>query len=147
MLAETFLTAWRRLEDVPHDELPWLLGVARRHIANRRRSAHRVNAVTEKLAATIPLPASHPSPALEGPLDNALVRSIRNLPEKEREAFMLVAWDGLDPTQAALVAGCSATTFRVRLHRARSRLKRELAHLETEIGSIHISTGHMEEAR
>jgi DNA-directed RNA polymerase specialized sigma24 family protein len=39
--AETFLVAWRRLDDVPagDDARPWLLGVARRVLANQRRGA------------------------------------------------------------------------------------------------------------
>ena len=36
-----FLTAWRRFDRVPDDALPWLLGVARRVLANARRSAAR----------------------------------------------------------------------------------------------------------
>ena len=36
--AETFVVAWRRLADVPPDPLPWLLGVARRVLANERRA-------------------------------------------------------------------------------------------------------------
>jgi RNA polymerase sigma-70 factor (ECF subfamily) len=41
VVAETFLVAWRRLDDVPADALPWLYGVARRVLANARRSADR----------------------------------------------------------------------------------------------------------
>jgi RNA polymerase sigma-70 factor (ECF subfamily) len=41
VVAETFLVAWRRLDDVPADALPWLYGVARRVLANQRRSADR----------------------------------------------------------------------------------------------------------
>jgi RNA polymerase sigma-70 factor (ECF subfamily) len=33
VVAETFLVAWRRLDDVPADPLPWLYGVARRVLA------------------------------------------------------------------------------------------------------------------
>jgi RNA polymerase sigma-70 factor (ECF subfamily) len=40
---------------------------------------------------------------------------------------LLVAWEGLDPTCAARVAGCSSAAFRVRLHRAR---RKAAAHLE-----------------
>jgi RNA polymerase sigma-70 factor, ECF subfamily len=36
LVADVFLVAWRRLGDVPGDPLPWLLGVARRVLANRR---------------------------------------------------------------------------------------------------------------
>jgi RNA polymerase sigma-70 factor (ECF subfamily) len=41
VLAETFLTAWRRLDDVPGGEStrPWLYGVARRVLANHHRGA------------------------------------------------------------------------------------------------------------
>ena len=39
VIAETFLTAWRRLEDVPRDAEArlWLYGVARRVLANHHR--------------------------------------------------------------------------------------------------------------
>ena len=33
-VAETFLVAWRRLDEVPAEPLPWLYGVARRTLAN-----------------------------------------------------------------------------------------------------------------
>ena len=49
-MAETFLVAWRRLDDVPADALPWLYGVARRVLANQRRSADRGAALERRLA-------------------------------------------------------------------------------------------------
>ena len=41
--SDVFLVAWRRIEDVPtgDEALPWLLGVARNVLANRRRSLRR----------------------------------------------------------------------------------------------------------
>ena len=52
VVAETFLVAWRRLDDVPEAPRSWLLGVARRVLANRRRgddrSAHLVAALEEQ---------------------------------------------------------------------------------------------------
>jgi RNA polymerase sigma-70 factor (ECF subfamily) len=41
VVAETFLTTWRRLDEVPDPALPWLLGVARRVVANQRRGEQR----------------------------------------------------------------------------------------------------------
>jgi RNA polymerase sigma-70 factor (ECF subfamily) len=38
----------------------------------------------------------------------------------------LVVWDGLSPRDAAVVAGCSGSAFRVRLHRARGRVSAQL---------------------
>ena len=44
------------------------------------------------------------------------------LSDDDRETLALIAWDGLQPREAALVTGCSAATFAVRAHRARRRL-------------------------
>jgi RNA polymerase sigma-70 factor (ECF subfamily) len=124
VVAETFLTAWRRMNDVPDDALPWLLGTARHHIANRRRSSRRRQALDRRLVdGAVESPEYQPEIS---DVDERLVEAIKRLPTKEREALMLVAWDGLDPRRAARAVGCSSGAFRVRLHRARSRIKREL---------------------
>lgn len=124
VVAETFMTAWRRLEEVPDDAVPWLFGTARRHIANRRRSSRRRQALGHRLAeGAVESPEYQPQIP---EVDEDLLAAIRRLPDKEREALMLVAWDGLDPKRAAQAAGCSGGALRVRLHRARSRLKKEL---------------------
>src|SRR3954468_24387404 len=45
-VAETFAIAWRRQRDIPRGaELGWLIGVARRVLANARRSRRRAGAV------------------------------------------------------------------------------------------------------
>jgi RNA polymerase sigma-70 factor, ECF subfamily len=54
VVAETFLVAWRRLDDVPADALPWLYGVARRVLANQRRTMRRSEALGERLAGRGP---------------------------------------------------------------------------------------------
>lgn len=54
VVAETFVVAWRRLDDVPVVALPWLLGVARAVSANVRRTARRRDALTDRLAAQVP---------------------------------------------------------------------------------------------
>jgi Sigma-70, region 4 len=48
------------------------------------------------------------------------------MPENDREAITLIAWEGLRPAEAATVLGQSPAAFRVRLHRAKRRLRREL---------------------
>src|ERR1700729_3008077 len=54
-VAETFLVAWRRLEEVPIGprERLWLYGVARRVIANLHRSARRRTRLAERLAESL----------------------------------------------------------------------------------------------
>ena len=50
----TFLTAWRRLDEMPPDPETrlWLYGVARRVLANHHRGEHRRSALAERLRAT-----------------------------------------------------------------------------------------------
>ena len=114
VLAETFLIAWRKLESIPEDApLPWLLATARRVLANRRR-AHR---------GTEPMPESRApdhADGVAGLLD--LQRAFAQLSGEDRDTVALIAWDGLTVAEAAVVAGCTAGTFSVRLHRARKRL-------------------------
>jgi RNA polymerase sigma-70 factor, ECF subfamily len=126
-LSETFLTAWRRFDDLPADPLPWLIGTARRTLANQRRSSQRLAGLRERIAGSEP--AIHDRSEEIGEAE--LVReALASLPERDRETLMLVAWDGLDPKRAARAAGCSRGTFAVRLHRARQRLDRALYALE-----------------
>jgi RNA polymerase sigma factor (sigma-70 family) len=125
VLGETFLVAWRRLERVPDDALPWLLGVARRVIANQRRGELRQGELVSRLRAVAP----GSDAAWEPPcaVDGELALALQSLSEREREALLLVAWDGLKPARAARAAGCTGRAFRARLHRARRRLAAQLA--------------------
>src|SRR4051812_40403011 len=58
VVASTFLVAWRRLDDVPADSLPWLLAVARNVIATQQRGSRRRGALRARLehAAVDPRP-------------------------------------------------------------------------------------------
>ena len=51
VLAETFLVAWRRRDEVPDDALPWLYAVAGNVLRNRVRSERRRAALSARLAA------------------------------------------------------------------------------------------------
>jgi len=55
IVAETFLVAWRRLDEVPPGEQarPWLFGVARRVLANYYRGEHRRLALGERLRTSL----------------------------------------------------------------------------------------------
>ena len=122
VVAETFLTAWRRLGDVPAEPRPWLLGVARRVLANQRRGARRRTGLAERLGhelATEPL--APPSDA-----DLAVRRALARLSDEDREVLLLSGWEGLTPGEIATVIGMRAVTVRSRLHRARRRLRVEL---------------------
>jgi RNA polymerase sigma-70 factor (ECF subfamily) len=133
VVAETFLTAWRRLDAVPDNALPWLLGVARKVISNQRRSAARRAALTSKLGRVIGYAPGHESdPATQGEIREVVLRAMSTLSEREREALMLSFWDDLDPATAAQVAGCSTRAFSARTYRARRRLAMLLADVEED---------------
>jgi RNA polymerase sigma factor (sigma-70 family) len=124
VMAEVFLTAWRRLADVPRDERIWLLGVARRVLANQRRGQTRQRALRERLEPQ--LPWSSP-PADRDPPDQRVLRALAGLREDDREALLLLGWEELSHAEAARVLGIRARTFSVRAHRARRRLALALA--------------------
>ncbi|MDP9226354.1 MAG: sigma-70 family RNA polymerase sigma factor [Actinomycetota bacterium] len=127
MLAETYLIAWRKLDTIPTGERArlWLFGVARNLLlkgASRRRSHH---ALVERLAGE--LRSAHPAHApIEDERSAALRAALAALPERDREILMLTAWEGLTPRQIAAVMGTPVNLVRVRLHRARTRLKRDI---------------------
>jgi RNA polymerase sigma-70 factor (ECF subfamily) len=147
VLSETFLTAWRKLDAVPEDAVPWLFATARRHIANRNRSTRRRQALRLCLINAHAL-GDAPQPEAEPvEIDGDIVDAIHRLPAGEREALMLVAWDGLDPKRAAIAAGCSGAALRVRLHRARSRLKRELASISETTAHASLPRERLENVR
>jgi RNA polymerase sigma-70 factor, ECF subfamily len=113
IVADAFAIAFQH-RTTPEHPLPWLYAIARNLIRNHARTAARSLRLAD--------PTSSPDLA-EGIVErDALVRALRSLPEKSREVLMLVAWEGLEPADAAVVLGCSAAAFRVRLHRARQQL-------------------------
>ncbi|MGY2066554.1 RNA polymerase sigma factor [Blastococcus sp. SYSU DS0619] len=131
VVAETFATAWRRRADMPTDPdeaRPWLFGIARRCLANSLRGNDRAARLGERLAGAFE-PGAVPDPAVlhERTADGGRVRAaLRQLSEEDRELLTLVAWEDLTPAQVATALGLTAGTARVRLHRARARLRAAL---------------------
>jgi RNA polymerase sigma-70 factor (ECF subfamily) len=117
--AETMTIAWRRLSQVPADDpLPWLYATARNLVlAEPRRRLRQAGRLAE--------PEISSAPELGG-LDPELEQALRSLRPADREALLLVAWEDLTPSQAARALGLAPTAFRVRLLRARRRLRAAL---------------------
>ena len=118
--AEAMAIAWRRLADVPQaDARPWLIVTARHLLLAERRSEPEAG---RQPLGDIDLAAPAEALPSELDLDPDLAHGLGALPEKDREALLLIAWDDLTPALAAASLGISQTAFRVRLHRARRRL-------------------------
>ena len=117
VLAEVFLTAWRRLAEVPPDDQarPWLYGVARRTLANHHRGQRRRSTLADRLREE--LATVHRAEHHTGELAEAAA-AFRSLPAADRELLALAGWEGLDAGEIAVVLGCSRNAARIRLHRA-----------------------------
>ena len=117
VVSEVFAVAWRRINAIPEGaELPWLLGCARRVVLHAHRRARRDAALAGRLqghATGAAVPATR---------DSVLAGALASLGERDREALLLIAWEGLSVSEAAAALGCSRGTLAVRLHRARRRL-------------------------
>lgn len=148
VVAETYLVAWRRLDDVPDGDRArlWLYATARRVLANQHRARRRRDQLVEKVSVTLPTEPHAPDPA-DG-ADRAEVARIAaafaRVPEQHREVLVLVGWEGLDAGEIAEVLGVTRTTARVRLHRARARFAAELAQEGVERPS---AAGHLDSRR
>lgn len=132
VVAETFATAWRRRADMPTDPgevRPWLFGVARRCLANAGRSTDRASRLGLRLAdAFVDQPVPGPAALHDEQSDRHEVQqALDRLSDQDRELITLIAWEGLTPAQAATVLDLSPATTRVRLHRARARLREALS--------------------
>jgi RNA polymerase sigma factor (sigma-70 family) len=121
VVSETFAIAWRRLDDVPEPALPWLLGVARNVLRDNIRAEIRREALAAELKAWT---EGDVADQVTGRME--VLRALAALRDDDREILILVAWHGLTPKEAARVIGCSLAAYRVRLHRARKRLKQAM---------------------
>jgi RNA polymerase sigma-70 factor (ECF subfamily) len=110
------------------DVRPWLLGIAVRCLADQRRAGYRRAELEQRLAASLQfepdeyeaveaaIDAARAAPAIERALTEKLTAA-------ERELFLLVAEDGLAVVEAARALGLAAGTGRMRLARARRKLR------------------------
>ncbi|MGO9198421.1 MAG: RNA polymerase sigma factor [Acidimicrobiales bacterium] len=126
VVAEVFAVAWRRRND--KDAAPssraWLIGVARRVVADHRRGdARRSRLVTKLSQRPVPPLPDDSSPTT---LHDRLAAAIAKLAPRDQELLRLLAWDELSRAEAAAVLGCSINAVNVRLHRALKRLSRAL---------------------
>src|SRR3954469_24139288 len=129
VVGDVMLVAWRRLDDVPADvsaARAWLFGVARKTLQNTRRREGRREAVAVRLAdARWGLADRGNDPDLVA-LQADVAAAWPRLSASEQETIALAALDGLSAPEAAVVLGISPTAFRLRLSRARRRLRHHL---------------------
>jgi RNA polymerase sigma-70 factor (ECF subfamily) len=144
VLADVLLTVWRRLDEMPDGgALPWSYGVARRTLANHRRSASRHLRLVSRLETERPVFGDDPADSLEDP---ELTTALASLPAADQEVLRLWAWEQLEPREIAQVLGSTANAVSLRLSRARKKLS-DLLTRQDPSGSGHIGDETAEENR
>lgn len=137
LTADVFVAAiesagsYRRSRGEP---IAWLYGIARNVVAGeRRRNAKQLRTAARvrgrELVDEDDLAALNERIAGESAA-RALYEELRLLPAGERAVLELVALDGLSAGEAGRALGIGAVAARVRLHRARRRLRSRLDPLD-----------------
>ena len=144
VVADTFLVAWRRLPNVPtgDETLPWLYGVARRVLANQRRGDARQSHLVQRIGDNEHIASAgdveHTVMVIESGRET--VAALRMLDPDEQELLCLVAWEELSHRRIAGMLECSENAVAIRVHRARTKLRRHMETLKGRPKVGHIGT-------
>ena len=123
IVAQVFSVAWRRFAVVPappEDRL-WLFGVARRMVADHRRSTLRRSKLHRRLAHEHQV-AFFPPGSFEL-LQSQVQTAMGCLRPAEREVLQLVIWEELSHAEASARLGCSPNALEIRYRRARAQFR------------------------
>lgn len=125
IVATTFATAWRRIDDMAPEPMTraWLFRVAWRNLSNHHRGESRRARLFERLSNLGPAQLTMNEQTSD---DAILYEALGQLSRKDQEVLRLVTWEELSNAEAAEVLGCSQNAFAIRLHRARHALRNEL---------------------
>jgi len=142
---ETFVRAYEGLDGFRGESgfRTWLVQIAINLVRDRRRAARRSPTVVslEELRARSSSDADPPErrPSVEPigmlaqrEVATRLERELERLPADYREAFVLKHIEGMPYEQIARVTGQSIGCLKVRVHRARARLREALADVAGE---------------
>ena len=103
----------------------FLLGIARNLVLKRWRSEHRHEPLDDDAMAAAPVDLDR------GPIGDIVGRAVHALVPFQREAVILVEYEGLTLAEVALAVDADVGTVKSRLHRARENLRRSLAPLRS----------------
>jgi RNA polymerase sigma factor (sigma-70 family) len=127
--SEVFTVLWRKMDSFdPELPLPWLYRVAFGLIQNRRRSARRALALTQRLGSMRTRSVeSAEVVVVRNEQDQDVFRALARLRETDQEVLRLSIWEGLGCRDIGTVVGCSTSAAEQRLHRAKKRLAQKLS--------------------
>ncbi len=143
LVQDGMLVFVRSYRDKPESDWPplfWRVLDSRVNDHHRRQTVRRrwrvffgLGAGADESEDADPLAAVADANAI-GPLEQALggesriaiERALRALPDRQRQAFLLRVWEGLDGAQTAKAMGCSEGSVKTHLFRAMEALRKHL---------------------
>lgn len=137
--AEVFLTAWRRIDDVPAGEeaLVWLYGVAHGVVSNVWRGVARHKRLQQRLESLGITPQVPPEDVIVRRQDTAqILAALKILRSTYQEVLRLAYWEDLSHSDIAKVLDISVETVRQRLSRARRSLAGQYNRLDARNTSL-----------
>lgn len=133
VVAETFLTAWRRIDEVPDGErgLFWLYHVAYRLVGHQWRGRSRRQRLASRLESVVATSTATPEDdAVDRDEVHRVLEASARLNESDAEIMRLVAWEHLSRDAIAEVLDIKPNAVSQRIHRARTNLTKEFTRLE-----------------
>jgi len=132
---ETFIKVYEKIETFRYGEnvRGWLYMIARNIALNVYRSKRPEETI--ELHQNLPNNDRRYSPEFSGEQNSlrmALEEAITRLPIEFREPFILREFDGLAYPEIAEITGTSMTVTKVRIHRAKQKLRKMLAPIITD---------------
>jgi RNA polymerase sigma-70 factor (ECF subfamily) len=129
--AASFFELWRRREAVrlvADSTLPWLLVTATNISRNSRRALRRYRSLLGQMPRGENVGDPEVDRGLESRLHDSeeLYRAMKSLNSNDASLLMLTAVEGLSVKEAAGLLGLTDGAGRVRLHRAKQRLRDQL---------------------
>ena len=115
--------------------LPWLYGIAANVLRQHRRTQHRRIRLINKLTVeATDRNVEEGESARSGARDDVaiVVEVLAELPETEREAVLLYAWEDLSYEEIATAQDVPVGTVRSRLNRARKRIRERIGDVGQE---------------
>jgi RNA polymerase sigma-70 factor (ECF subfamily) len=134
VVQECFLALWRRpaaYDSGRGNVRSFLLGIARNLILKTWRDAHRHEKLEEgdSICEPVDLPA--------GERAAFLARAIASLPPLQRETLILAEYEEMPLDEIGRITSADLAAVKSRLHRARQNLRRLLAPILNEKGTVY----------
>ena len=120
--AEVFRIAWLHYQDTGEVSLPWAYQTLRNVIGNEYRRRSRAPSLIDDLAT---VGGSLTQASLTD--DRVLTRqAMMRLSVEDRELLFMAYWEDFSHLEISIILDCPTTRVRVKLHRARRRLAKDL---------------------